>query len=87
MPGGSSGSAPGSAAGGSGYRMLFLGKITALSSSSVTLTAQGHTVTAELTKSSQVTGHLKVGDTVSAQIGKAGGKYVVTVIQDPPGLP
>jgi hypothetical protein len=88
VPGGSSGAVPGSAGGGSGFRMLFLGKITALSSSSVTLTAPGHTVTAELTKSSQVTGHLKVGDTVSAQIGRnSGGKYVATAIQDPPGLP
>lgn len=93
-PGGSGGLAPGgsggsgSTGGGAGYRMLFLGKITALSGSSVTVSAQGHTVTAELTKSSQVTGHLKVGDMVSAQIGRdSGGKYVVSAIQDPAGVP
>lgn len=89
LPGGSGGTGalPGSAGGGSGFRMLFLGKITALSSTSVTLSAQGHTVTAELTKSSKVTGQLKVGDSVSAQIGQAGRKYVVTAIQDPPSVP
>jgi hypothetical protein len=82
-----SGALPGSASGGSGFRMLFLGRITALSSTSVTLSAQGHTVTAALTKSSKVTGRLKVGDSVSAQIGQAGRKYVVTAIQDPPSGP
>jgi hypothetical protein len=86
-PGGSSGALPGSSSGGSGFRMLFLGQVTALSSSSITLSAQGHTVTAALTRSSKVTGHLKVGDSVSAQIGQAGSRYVVTAIQDPPSVP
>lgn len=88
LPGSGSGAAPGNSAGGSGFRMLFLGKITALSKGSVTLSAAGHTVTAALTGSSKITGHLKVGNTVSAQIGQeSGGKYVVTAIQDPPSVP
>jgi hypothetical protein len=36
----------------------------------------------------RITGRLKVGDTVSAQLTRAaGGRYVVSEIQDPPGLP
>jgi hypothetical protein len=76
-------SAPGSTG---GFRMLFLGHVTAYTGDSITLSAQGHTVTAAIDSSTQVTGHPKVGDTVSAQITQdAGGKYVATAIQDPAG--
>jgi ABC-type molybdate transport system ATPase subunit len=68
--------------------MLFLGKVTALSKNSITLSAQGHTVTAELTGSTRITGRLKLGDAVSAQITTvAGGKYAAPAIQDLPSLP
>jgi hypothetical protein len=87
LPGGA-GALPGGGGGGPGGQMLFLGQVTALSKSSITLSAEGHTVTAELTGATRITGRLKVGDTVSAQItAVAGGRYAVSAIQDPPSLP
>jgi hypothetical protein len=86
LPGGA-GALPGSS-GGHASGLLFLGTVSALSGHSVTLTAQGQTVTARLTSATKITGRLKVGDMVSAQLTKAaGGSYVVSAIQDPPGLP
>jgi len=87
LPGGS-GAAPGGGSGGSGGQLMFMGKVTALSKNSVTLSGPGHTITAELTGSTRITGRLKVGDTVSAQItGIGGGKFAVSAIQDPPTAP
>jgi hypothetical protein len=87
LPGGA-GALPGSSSGGQGGNLLFLGTVSALSRHSITLSAQGHTVTAGLTDSTRITGRLKVGDMVSAQITKVtGDRYVISAIQDPPGLP
>jgi hypothetical protein len=53
---------------------------------SVSAPASSALVTAAIDSSTQVTGHPKVGDTVSAQVTQdAGGKYVATAIQDPAG--
>ena len=80
--------------GGGGGELFFGGKVTAISATSITLTAQGHTFTAAITSSTKFTGvsgpsGIKVGDEVAAQItGYDSAHPVVTGIQDPPaGFP
>jgi len=70
-----------------------LGKVTAVSSTSITIGAGGHAVTAAVTSSTRVTGNVtsigsvKAGDLVSAQITESGGHATATAIQDPAHLP
>jgi hypothetical protein len=94
-PGGngqSGGALPGSGSGGTG--MLFvIGKVTAVSSRSITIGGSAHTVTAAVTSSTRVTGDVsgisavKVGDQVSAQIVQNGGRPTASAIQDPAQSP
>jgi len=87
QPGGS-GALPGTGSGGA--RTLFvIGRVTAVSSTSITVGGPGHTVTATVTGSTRITGKVsgisgvKVGDQVSAQIVQNGGAASATAIQDP----
>jgi len=92
-PGGNSqpgrgGALPGTGPGGTGT-LFVIGKVTAVSSTSITVGGPGHTVTAAVTRSTRITGKasgisgIKVGDQVSAQIAQNGGVARATAIQDP----
>jgi hypothetical protein len=69
------------------------GRVSAVSPTSITLGAQGQSVTAAVTRSTAITGkvraisRIKVGDLVSAQITSTGGKLTATAIQDPASIP
>jgi hypothetical protein len=69
------------------------GRVSAVSSTSITLGAQGQSVTAAVTKSTTITGKvhaisgIKAGDLVSAQIVSTDGKLTATAIQDPASIP
>jgi hypothetical protein len=92
-PGGSSqpggnGALPGSVPGGTA--MIFvIGKVTAVSGTSITIGGPAHSVTAAVTDSTRVTGKVsgirgvKAGDQVSAQITQSGGRSSAIAIQDP----
>jgi hypothetical protein len=86
QPGG--GALPGTGSGGTGT-LFVIGKVTAVSSRSITIGGPGHTVTAAVTASTRITGKvsgisgIKVGDQVSAQIIQNGGAASATAIQDP----
>jgi hypothetical protein len=84
---------PLSGTGGRPVRQLMLvGRVTALSRTSITLSGQGQAVTAAITSRTRVTGRgssvaaIKVGDTVSAQINDTGSPSVIA-IQDPVSIP
>lgn len=79
--------------GGSGH-LLMSGKVTRISSTSITLSAQGHTITAAITSSTQFTGTaksaraIKPGDTVAATISGYGSPHpVANSISDPAAIP
>lgn len=86
------GIALGGGAGGTRY-ILLAGKVTAVSSTSITLGGSGPSVTAAVTSSTKVTGRVssisgvKVSDEVSAQLTETGtgAKMTVMSIQDPAG--
>jgi hypothetical protein len=86
QPGG--GSLPGPASGGTAAIFL-IGRVMAVSDTSVTIGGQGQRLTATVTGSTRVTGKvssisgIKVGDRVSAQITQNGGRATVIAIQDP----
>jgi hypothetical protein len=90
QPGG--GALPGTGSGGTGT-LFVIGKVTAVSSRSITIGGPAHTVTAVVTISTRVTGNvssigaIKVGDQVSAQITQNGGRATATAIQYPPQSP
>jgi hypothetical protein len=71
---------------------MVIGRVTALSRTSITLSGQGQAVTAAITSRTRVTGRgssvavIKVGDTVSAQISDTGSPSVIA-IQDPVSIP
>jgi hypothetical protein len=71
---------------------MLVGRVTALSRTSITLSGQRHAVTAAITSRTRVTGRgssvaaIKVGDTVSAQINDTGSPAVIA-IQDPVSIP
>jgi hypothetical protein len=91
-PGGNShpggGGLPRTGPGGTGT-LFVIGKVTAVSSASITVGGPGHMVTATVTRSTRITGKvsgisgIKVGDQVSAQIVQNGGAARATAIQDP----
>lgn len=97
VPGGNAGGIPpgnGAFPGGGQVGQLILGgKVTAVSSTSITIAGGSHTVTAAVTSSTKVTGkvtsiaEVKVGDLVTAEITESGGKATATAIQDPASLP
>jgi hypothetical protein len=88
----SGGALPGTGSGGTGT-LFVIGKVTAVSSRSITIGGAAHTVTAAVTSSTRVTGKVssvgavKVGDQVSAQITQNGGGATATAIQDPAQSP
>jgi hypothetical protein len=89
---GGNGALPGTGSGGTGT-LFVIGKVTAVSSRSITIGGPAHTVTAAITSSTRVTGSVsgigavKVGDQVSAQIVQNGGSATATAIQDPAQSP
>src|SRR5215831_5555363 len=91
QPGGN-GVLPGAGSGGAGT-LFVIGKVTAVSSTSITIGGPGHTATAAVTGSTRVTGKvstigaIKVGDQVSAQIVRNGDSATATAIQDPARSP
>jgi hypothetical protein len=97
-PGGSGGTVPGGGTapgGGSGPvgQAFIEGRVTAVSSTSITIGGPGQSMTAAITAATKVTGKVtsigsvKVGDEVSAQITVSGGRATVTAIQDPAQAP
>ncbi len=91
-PGAGGGPFPGGGAGQTG-RLFLGGTVVAVSTTSITISGPGHTVTAAVTAATRVTGKVtsissvKVGDRVSAQITESGGKATAAAIQDPASLP
>ena len=80
--------------GGGGNHLFTRGTVTRISSSSVTLGAQGHSVTAAINSATQYTGTaksvsaIKPGDTVTVLIsGYGSADAVVQSISDPPEVP
>jgi hypothetical protein len=73
-------------------QLMIMGRVTAVSRASITLSARGHSITAAITRSTRITGRsrrvaaIKVGDTVSAQINATGSPTVIA-IQDPVSIP
>src|SRR5262249_58691780 len=88
VPGGGTGAGPGQAG-----SLFLIGKVTAVSRTSITIGGPGGTVTAAVTGATRVTGKvsavtgIKVGDQVSAQITQGGSGNVVVAIADPAQLP
>jgi hypothetical protein len=86
------GALPGTGSGRTGT-LFVIGKVTAVSSRSITIGGAAHTVTAAVTGSTRVTGSassigaIKVGDQVSAQIVQNGGRATATAIQYPAHSP
>lgn len=74
-------------------RLEIGGKVTAVSATSITVTAGGKHVTAAVTGATKVSGRVsgisgvKPGDLVSAEITGTDGKLTATAIQDPASLP
>jgi len=94
-PGGLPGGAvPGGSGAGPGRASLFLiGKVIAVSRTSITIGGPGHTVTATVTGATRVTGKvsavagIRVGDRVSAQITQGSTGNLAVAIADPARLP
>jgi hypothetical protein len=92
-PGGGAGTgnAPGGGGSGGTRQMLLVGKVTAVSSTSITIGGNGQSVTAAVTGSARFTGRVssisgvRVGDEVTAQLTATGGTIMVSSIQDPAG--
>jgi|SRR5215472_15252063 len=82
--GGFAGGGPGGTA-----SIFVIGKVTAVTSTSITISGPGHDMTAAVTSSTRVTGTvsgisgIKAGDEVSAQLTASGGKVTAVAIQDP----
>jgi hypothetical protein len=73
-------------------QLMIMGRVTAVSRTSITLSAHGQRITAAITRSTRITGRgrrvaaIRAGDTVSAQISEAGSPTVIA-IQDPVSIP
>lgn len=91
--GGGNGIAGGLPGGGGGESLFMGGKVTAVNSHSITLSAQGHTVEAAINSSTQFIGKvqsasgIRVGDLVAARINGYGSNPVAVSIQDPAQIP
>jgi hypothetical protein len=87
-PGSGSGALPGSSG-----QMFVGGKVTAVSSTSITIGGQGRGITAVVTAATKITGNvsgisgIKVGDVVTAQLTQSGGRITAVAIEDPAQLP
>lgn len=90
---GANGGFPGGGTGGGTASLFMTGKVTAVTSTSITVGGPGHSVTAAVTGGTRVTGkvssigRVKVGDRVSVQMTQSGGKTTATAIQDPAQSP
>jgi hypothetical protein len=88
VPGGGPGAGPGQAG-----SLFLIGKVTAVSRTSITIGGPGRTATAAVTGATRVTGkvstitEIKVGDQVSAQITQGSRGNVAVAIADPAQLP
>src|SRR6266851_5364171 len=88
LPSGGPSGGPGGTA-----NLFIIGKVTAVTSTSITIGGPGHSIVAAVTGDTRVTGKVsslgavKVGDQVSAQMTQSGGKTTVTAIQDPAQSP
>jgi hypothetical protein len=95
VPGGGTGGGapPGSAGAGTAGEIFIMGRLAAVSSTSVTIGGPGGSETAAVTSATKVTGTvtsvggLRVGDQVSAQIVVNDGRATATAIQDPAQAP
>jgi hypothetical protein len=73
--------------------MFVIGTVTAVSGTSITIGGQGHAITATVTRATRVTGKaaglggIKVGDQVSAQLTRDGGRVTAVAIADPAQAP
>lgn len=82
-PGGPAGSGTGQ------VQALIVGTVTAVSSTSITVTGQGNSITAAVTHATKVSGSVtsisgvEVGDRVLAQLTGTGRTFTATTIQDP----
>jgi hypothetical protein len=89
---GGGGTVPGGGSGPVGQGFIE-GRVTAVSSTSITIGGPGQSMTAAITAATKITGKVtsigsvKVGDEVSAQITVSGGQATVTAIQDPAQAP
>jgi hypothetical protein len=89
---GANGGLPGGGPGGTAS-VFMIGKVTAVTSTSITVGGPGRSITAAVTGDTRVTGKVssiggvKVGDQVSAQMTQSGGKITATAIQDPAQAP
>lgn len=91
---GGGGGGSGAFGGGGAGQMFIGGKVTKISSTSITLGAQGHVITAAITSSTQFTGSvksasgIKAGDAVTASItGYDSSRPVANSISDPAQMP
>jgi hypothetical protein len=91
-PGGS-GTSPGGGGPGGALTAFVVGRVSAVSGTSITIGGPAHSVTAAVTAATRVTGKvtgihgIKVGDQVSAQLTQNGGKFSVVAVQDPAQAP
>lgn len=72
-------------------QLMIIGRVAAVSRTSITLSGQGHSITAAITRRTRVTGRggvpaIRAGDTVSAQISETGSPTALA-IQDPASVP
>jgi hypothetical protein len=80
---------PGSGNGNGQLRILLTGRVLAVSATSVTIGGAGPSVTASVTSTTKLTGHVhglggvKVGDEIAAQITGTPSHLVITTLQDP----
>jgi hypothetical protein len=90
--GGIPGGGPVGGSGGNLVQALIVGKVTAVSSTSISVTGQGNTITAAVTGSTKFSGKahsisdIKVGDQVLAQLTGTGSTFTATTIQDPASI-
>ena len=74
-------------------RLFVVGRVTAVSSTSITIAGAGPAVTAAVTPSTRVSGRvdnvsgIRAGDQVSALIARNGSRTTATAIAYPPGPP
>jgi hypothetical protein len=89
-PGGSGQNTGGAPPGGGVATLFLVGRVTAVSATSITIAGAGPTVTAAVTPSTRISGRvssireIRVGDQVSAVITQSGGRNMASAIAYPP---
>ena len=90
--GGIPGGGPVGGSGGNLVQALIVGRVTAVSSTSISVAGQGNTIMAAVTGSTKFSGKvhsisdIKVGDQVLAQLTGTGSTFTATTIQDPASI-